>query len=265
MRRRLIDAIQPKQVSGTRHCQQTETCCEVIQYPWAGTCRYQHSQIRRYPHSEKHTHTLKWSHHIHEISKKAKLQLWLRPRSMPEEDQGAVLPDPPYIPIMEHANIIWNPHTHANINRLEVVQRCMLCLLCVTWLPITKQHDRNLGWPKLLERRAEAIVVMMYSIKNSVVDIHSGVLPMPWIRSRLHTPYTRRGNPRCCMLHNFVFTLTYERSFVQDAAKLWNSSYTDIWHCTYKNGWHKILHSHEWALTECKTATLYRVLFRVVV
>ena len=65
---------------------------------------------------------------------------------------------------------------------------------------------------------------MMYSIKNSFVDIASSILPVP---SNTHT---RRGHSQMLYIPH-ARTLTYQRSFIPDAARLWNSVPDRIINC----------------------------------
>ena len=130
-------------------------------------------------------------------------------------------------PIMEYASIIWDPHTQANINRLEMVQRCYARFVFHDYQRTSSATEmlNKLGWPTLQECRAQAKVYMMYSIKNSFVDIPSSILPAP-----LNTR-TRRGHSQMLYIPH-ARTLTYQRSFIPDAARLWNSLPDRIINCT---------------------------------
>ena len=91
-------------------------------------------------------------------------------------------------PLVEYASIIWDPHTNANINRLEMVQRKYARFVFYdyrTTSSVTAMLDQ-LQWSSLQERRAQAKVEMMYRIVNDLVDIPTSYLT-PTLMMRGHT------------------------------------------------------------------------------
>ena len=113
----------------------------------------------------------------------------------------------------------------ANVNRIEMVQRRYARFVFQDYQRTSSVTDmlNKLGWPILHERRAQAKVYMIYSIKNSLIDIPPSILP-PHSNTRrchsqmLYVPYAR--------------TLTYQRSFMPDATRLWNSLPDEFIKCT---------------------------------
>ena len=112
---------------------------------------------------------------------------------------------------MEYATVISDPFTEANIQKLEMVQ-----LDQQEWFVLT------IGEPaashlccssSLQEHRAQAKVNMMYRIVYQLVDVPTtNLIPISSIRGhRLNylVPYTR--------------TQIYQRSFLPDTIRLWNS------------------------------------------
>ena len=82
----------------------------------------------------------------------------------------------------------------------------------------------KLGWPSLQERRAQAKVYMMYCVMNSHVDIPSNTI--------LSTnPRTRRGHSQMLNIPH-ARTLIYQRSFIPDTTRLWNSLPDQAINCT---------------------------------
>ena len=127
---------------------------------------------------------------------------------------------------MEYASIIWDPHTQANINRLEMVQRRYARFVFHDYQRTSSVTEMlNKLDATLQERKAHAKVYIMYSIKNSFVDIPSSILPAP------SNTRTRRGQSKMLYIPH-ARTLTYQRSFIPDAARLWNSLPDRIFNCT---------------------------------
>ena len=162
---------------------------------------------------------LSWNHHIDQISKKANstrafLQRNIRscPRKVKVLCYLALLR-----PVMEYANVIWDPFTQANIRKLEMIQRRYARFVC-------NDHRRTssvtamlnqLQWSSLQERRAQAKVAMIFCINNSLISIPQAVLTPSLSSSqrghdqKLQVPYAR--------------TQVLQRSFFPDAIRLWNS------------------------------------------
>ena len=91
-------------------------------------------------------------------------------------------------PVIECASIIWDPHTNANINILEMVQRWYARFVFHYYRrssSVTAMLDQ-LHWAPLQERRAQANVEMMFRIVNGLVDIPTSFLT-PTLMMRGHS------------------------------------------------------------------------------
>ena len=194
--------------------QQKETGSDIIHYPWAVTGRYKHSQVPCV-HIQK---SLSWNHHINKITKKAnstsaflQRNIHACPRKIKVLCYLTLLR-----PVMEYASIIWDPFTQANINRLEMVQRRYARFVFQDYHRTSSVTDmlHKLGWPTLQERRAQAKVYMIYCIMNSLIDVPSNILPP--------NSSTRRGHSQMLYVPH-ARTLTYQKSFIPDTTRLWNS------------------------------------------
>ena len=74
---------------------------------------------------------------------------------------------------MEYATFVWSPHTAANINKLEAVQRRAARF-------VMSNYDRHssvtnmisvLQWKNLQERRNVQSLLTFYKILNNMVDV----------------------------------------------------------------------------------------------
>ena len=115
----------------------------------------------------------------------------------------------------------------ANVNRIEMVQPRYARFVFHDYQRTSSVTDmlNKLGWPTLQERRAQAKVYMIYSIKNSLIDIPPSILHVP--------PHsnTRRGHSQMLFVP-YAQTLTYQKSFMPDATRLWNSLPNEVIKCT---------------------------------
>ena len=182
---------------------------------------------------------LSWNHHINQVAKKANstrafLQRNIRPcpRRVKELCYHTLLQ-----PIMEYASIIWDPHTQANIKKIEMVQRRYVRF-------IFNDHRRTssvaamlnqLKWPTLQERRAQAKMLMIYRITNSLVDIPQTLL------TRSTCTLLHRGHSQKLMVP-FARTLIFQRSFFPDSTRLWNSLPQHTIDCTSVNSFKQEVH-----------------------
>ena len=85
-------------------------------------------------------------------------------------------------PIMEYSLTVWDPHTSANINRLEAVQRsaARMCFRDFSRFSSVTAMLNDLKLPTLQSRRAKSKLQMLYKIIHNLVDIPSDCLsPVP--------------------------------------------------------------------------------------
>ena len=164
------------------------------------------------------SNNLSWNDHIDKATKKANnTTAFLRrnlsscPKAIKEKCYTTLVR-----PQVEYSATVWDPHTSANINKLEAVQRRAARFVSSDYSPtssVTSMLDR-LGWESLEQRRQKAKVVMMYRIVHSLIAIPSAPLLQPLGAAtrghsyRYRTPYTR--------------TTTYRESFYPSGIRLWN-------------------------------------------
>ena len=75
--------------------------------------------------------------------------------------------------IMEYACTVWDPYTHANIGKLEMVQRRAARFAYQNYRRNASPSAilNELGWETLAEMRTRSKVILMYKIKNDLIDI----------------------------------------------------------------------------------------------
>ena len=117
---------------------------------------------------------------------------------------------------IEYASTSWDPHSTTNIEKIEAVQRRAARLVYgdykTTSSPI--QMIADLGWETLCHRRANAKLVMMYSITHGLIDISGPAFLHP------STLGTRGNTLRYLVPHSR--TDAYRHSFFSSATRLWN-------------------------------------------
>ena len=113
---------------------------------------------------------------------------------------------------MNYARVVWDPHTTANINKLEVVQRRSVRFSqktttnkCSVWLPLQQRRKNN----KLL---------MFYKIIHGLVAVPIDCL--------IRTTSSVRGHNQCYIIpHTWIQLQT---SFFPNKTRLWNDILLDI-------------------------------------
>lgn len=115
---------------------------------------------------------LSWNTHINQVAKKANntrafLQRNIQqcPRKTKELCYKTLIR-----PQMEYASIIWDPHTAAYTNNLEMVQRRSARFVMGDFNRMSSVSAmlHHLQWPTLQQRRAENKAIMMYRIVNNL-------------------------------------------------------------------------------------------------
>ena len=118
--------------------------------------------------------------------------------------------------VTEYASIIWDPHTNANINILEMVQGRYARFVFHDYRrssSVTAMLDQ-LHWASLQERRAQAKVEMMFCIVNGLVDIPTSFL----------TPtLMMRGHSQRNILFHLLERSSTSTHFSPDGIRLWNA------------------------------------------
>ena len=85
-------------------------------------------------------------------------------------------------PILEYASSIWDPHTNANIQRLESIQRraARFCLNDLSRYSSVTSMLSTLNLPSLQSRRKSTKLITMYKIINGDLHIPSNsLIPNP--------------------------------------------------------------------------------------
>ena len=93
-------------------------------------------------------------------------------------------------PSLEYASTVWDPHTQANINKVESIQRRAARFVTNNYDPRASVTTllQDLNWPTLQHRRQLAKLIMMYRITYHLIKISSITYLIP---SRSGT----RGHP----------------------------------------------------------------------
>ena len=119
-------------------------------------------------------------------------------------------------PQMEYASVVWDPHTSANINKLEMVQRRSARFITGDYhrtSSVTAMMD-NLKLLPLQKRRKNDKLLMFYKIIHGLVAVPTDCL----IRT---TSSVRGHNQRYIIPH--TRTQVLQTSFFPDTTRLWNS------------------------------------------
>jgi hypothetical protein len=78
-------------------------------------------------------------------------------------------------PALEYASTVWDPHTQANINKVESIQRRAARFVTNNYDPRSSVTTllQDLNWPTLQHRRQLAKLIMMYRITYHLIEIPS--------------------------------------------------------------------------------------------
>ena len=162
-------------------------------------------------------HKLSWNHHIQKVTSKANSTRAFLQRNIHQcpRETKVLCYKTLLRPVIEYASIIWDPHTNANISRLEMIQSRYARFVFHDYRrssSVSAMLDQ-LQWASLQERRAQAKVEMMFRIVNGLVDIPTSFLT-PTLMMRGHTQK---------YLVPFARTVVYQHSFFPDGIRLWNA------------------------------------------
>ena len=120
-------------------------------------------------------------------------------------------------PLVEYASTVWSPHTAANINKIEQVQRCAARFVNNDFRRQSSVTEilQQLKWDFLQERRARSQLVMLYKIQHQLVAIPAATYLVPSTRS------TRGHDIRYLQPHTRI--LVYKYSYFPTVIRLWNT------------------------------------------
>nr|XP_054761047.1 protein mesh-like [Lytechinus pictus] len=171
---------------------------------------------------------LKWNHHVDKTTKSANsvssfLQRNIRdcPLKTKVLCYKALV-----LPVLEYADVVWDPFTQRNISKLEMVQRRYARFALGDFRRTSSVSDmlKQLQWATLQERRAQQRASMVYGIINKLIDIPDD----QFIPS---TGPCTRGNPDKFQIP-YARTQIYQKTFFTDAIRMWNSLPAKIVHST---------------------------------
>lgn len=161
--------------------------------------------------------TLTWSEHISNVTKKANNTRAFLQRNISRCPQAikALCYQTFVRPIVEYASTAWDPSTEKNIKAVENVQRQAARFVKSDYRrrsSVTTMIE-SLKWETLASRRANAKLIMLYRIRNKLVDITTTSLTAASTRTR--------GNA-----YRYFQTFTridaYKHSFFPSTIKSWN-------------------------------------------
>lgn len=156
---------------------------------------------------------LSWNTHIDYTTKKANQVRCFIQRNLRTCNQDIKLQAyRTYVrPILEYASVVWDPHTTANINKLEMVQRKASRSICNDWRysssPTTMIHNLNLK--TLQRRRTETKLNYMHKILHRRTTCLSSLVS-----------HARTANLRIIPIYARI--QSYEHSYVPSTIRLWN-------------------------------------------
>ena len=124
-------------------------------------------------------------------------------------------------PVLEYSSSVWDPHTQANQDSIEMVQR--RAARFTKGFNFREQVSvgkllEQLNWPTLKERRAKTKTTLLYKALNNLVDI-------PTQHLRLTQTQTRQQQN---FYIPFAHTNAYRHSFFMDTIRLWNTLPSNI-------------------------------------
>lgn len=162
---------------------------------------------------------LSWNNHVNNITKKANSTLAFLRRNIRNCPQRAKTQayNTFVRPSLEYASTVWDPHTQANINKVESIQRRAARFVTNNYDPRASVTTllQDLNWPTLQHRRQLAKLIMMYRITYHLIEIPSITYLIP---SRSGT---RGHNIR--YLQPSTRVLAYQYSFFPSTIRLWNN------------------------------------------
>ena len=120
-------------------------------------------------------------------------------------------------PILEYAQVVWDPYVDEQIKQLEAVQRraARFTLNRYRRTSSVTAMISQLDWPLLADRRKAARLHMFYKIENNLVST-----PMPLVSRNRSAP------TRCYNTHSYIIPTSrtdyHKNSFFYRTARAWN-------------------------------------------
>jgi hypothetical protein len=170
------------------------------------------------------TTNLKWNRHINLLTTKANRVLNFLKRNLKNCPKS--IKERAYLtyarPLTEYASTVWDPHTKANIDKVEKVQRRAARFVANNYerKASVTEMIQTLGWPTLQQRRQYFNLTLFYRIIHFHVAIPRTCLP-PLISDS--TTHRSRHH------HSLAFQIpqcridTFKHSFFPRTVLLWNA------------------------------------------
>ena len=161
---------------------------------------------------------LKWNKHVSNITSKANSTLGILRRNLRLSShtvkthayQALVRPH------LEYASAVWDPHTHYNTQKLEMVQRRAARYVCNRWHnPSVTGMLNQLEWVPLATRRANTRLCMMYRVAHTPVGD-------PWTPWLTFVQRTTRGSHAWKYIPISTSHDAYKFSFLPRTIIAWN-------------------------------------------
>ncbi len=167
------------------------------------------------------SNNLKWSNHIDDISKRARQRLNLMsPLKFKLDRNSLQIMYTSFVrPTMEYGMVIWGGTYDTDLNKLEKIQIDALRLItgATARSNISLLYDET-KMPRLSQRREEAMLVMLYGIKNNLSPSYLSDLIPPDNKDQIS--YNLRNSMDIVI--PLVRLDSYKRSFFPHAITLWN-------------------------------------------
>ena len=162
---------------------------------------------------------LKWNKHVSNITSKANSTLGILRRNLRLSShtvkthayQALVRPH------LEYASAVWDPHTHYNTHKLEMVQRRASRYVCNRWHNTSSVTGMlsQLEWVPLATRRANTRLCMVYRVAHTPVGD-------PWTPWLTFAQRTTRGSHAWKYIPISTSHDAYKFSFLPRTIIAWN-------------------------------------------
>lgn len=175
------------------------------------------------------TSDLKWNQHITYIQKKAMQKLGYLKRTLGKSTRDIkLLAFKTYVrPLLEYASVIWDPHTAANISKLEAVQRKAARFIFNSYnrytSPTALLQAANLE--DLSVRRYRERLKTFYLLYHQKFRMNTNAYIVPSIRRQTRSHHTKKVNDYACR------TNLYQYSFFPRTTREWNLLPANVVQC----------------------------------
>ncbi len=160
------------------------------------------------------TQDLSWNNHINNITNKANNTLRFIKRNIRTNNiKTKELAYKTYVrPQLEYCNIVWDPWQQTYIHKLEMVQRraARYTLNKYEYQSSVTAMLQHLCWPTLQQRRQFSSLVMLYKIKNNLVNINSSAYLIPTRDHKFLLPFSPTNYHSSSFFHvQYAYGMNY--------------------------------------------------------